>query len=269
MVLAIDVGGTKTLLAVFNRDCEKQESVKFETPKDYPTFIRELASNVASLTTKRFRVCAIAIPGKIDRDNGVGLAFGNLPWENVPILADVSGFLKCPAYLENDANLAGLAEANYVKDKYKRVLYITVSTGIGGVIITNGDIDQSLRDAEVGHMLLEHEDKLQRWEEFASGKALVARTGKRASEIPEGDPEWYTVARNIAIGLINVIANVTPDCIIIGGGVGTHLEKFSGRLVEELEIYEDKLLNVPPILKAQNPEEAVVNGCCIYANQLA
>lgn len=269
MILAIDVGGTKTLLAVFDKEGNKTEDLKFPTPKDYPDFVSELEKSVASLKTHNFDKCVMALPGRINREDGIGISFGNLPWKDVEVRSELAKFLDCPIFIENDANLAGLSEANAVLDKYRRTIYITVSTGIGCGVIIEGRIDQELKDAEVGHMLLEHQDKLQRWEEFASGKAIVARTGKRAADIPEGDPEWYTVSRNIAIGLINVIANLTPECIIIGGGVGTHLDKFKDRLVEELEIYEDQLLTVPPILKAQNPEEAVVYGCFLYANQQA
>ncbi len=269
MILAIDVGGTKTLLTVFDENRAIIETTKFPTPQEYDKFIRELAKTVDGLTTKDFTACVIAIPGLLDRAAGILLSLGNLPWENKQVVADLSNFIKCPIYMENDANLAGLSEANEVLGEYKRTLYITVSTGIGGVIIQDGRIDEPTRDMEPGHMLLEYGDKLVRWEDFGSGRALVARTGKRASDIPEGDPEWYRVARNVAIGLINVIANTTPECIIIGGGVGTHLDKFKEQLTSELELYKNEMLRVPPILKAQHPEEAVVYGCFIYAKQLS
>jgi predicted NBD/HSP70 family sugar kinase len=115
-------------------------------------------------------------------------------------------------------------------------------------------------------MLLEHDGKLMRWEEFASGKAIVAKFGKRASDITEPD-DWYVIARNIALGLIDVIAATTPDAIVIGGGVGSHFAKFGDRLTEQLKIYEDSLLHVPPVFGAQRAEEAVIYGCYILANQ--
>jgi predicted NBD/HSP70 family sugar kinase len=57
MVLAIDVGGTKTLLAVFTQDGDLKQSVKFPTPPDYNDFLLELAKNVDSLTTNKFMIC--------------------------------------------------------------------------------------------------------------------------------------------------------------------------------------------------------------------
>lgn len=260
MYAGIDVGGTKTLVAVFNGQGKLLESLKFATPSTYPEFTTELAKTVAKLSTKKFTAAATAIPGKVDRRRGVGIAFGNLPWTDIPIEADVEKILNCPSYIENDANLAGLSEALAVKAKYHKVLYITVSTGIGGVLVINGVIDPNTQDAEIGHILLEHRGKLVRWQEFASGKAIVARFGKRASEI-EDPAAWYVIARNIAIGLIDLLAVYTPDAVIIGGGVGTHFKKFEDRLLEELKIYENPMVSVPPIMGAANAEEAVIYGC--------
>jgi predicted NBD/HSP70 family sugar kinase len=261
MYAAIDVGGTKTLIAVFLEDGTLKEQIKFPTPKDYDGFKSELAINVAKLSTDDFKAAAVAIPGKVDRKHGVGIAFGNLPWKNVPIQADAEHILNSPVVVENDANLAALSEARLIK-KYKKTLYVTISTGIGSGLIIDGNIAPSFADAEVGHILLEHRGKLQRWQEFASGRAIVAKFGKKASDITPDDADaWYIIARNIAIGLIDLIATLTPDVIVLGGGVGSHYEKFIGRLDEQLKIYDNPLVTIPPILKAQRAEEAVIYGC--------
>lgn len=266
MYLAVDIGGTKTLLGVFDSEDQLIDQKKFETDSDYRKFCQSLAANISNLTTKDFKRAVVAVPGKVDRKHGVGLAFGNLGWENVSIQDDLEKLFNCPVLIENDGNLAGLSEARLLENRYRKVLYVTISTGIGGGYIIDGIINQDLADAEIGHMLLEHHSKLQRWEDFASGKAIVKEFGKRASEI-ESNSDWYIIARNIAIGLIDLIATLTPDIIIIGGGVGTHLDKFKDRLDEELKIYQNPLLNVPPIVKAKRAEEAVIWGCLILAKE--
>jgi predicted NBD/HSP70 family sugar kinase len=146
-------------------------------------------------------------------------------------------------------------------------LYVTVSTGISGAYIVDGRLDKNMIDAEIGHMMLEHEGRIRSWESFASGKAIFNMFGKRASDITEPGT-WYIVARNIAIGLIDVIATTTPDAVIIGGGVGSHLEKFKDRLEEELRLYQTNVVTIPPIFQAKNPEEAVIYGCYALAQQL-
>ncbi len=257
--LAIDIGGTKTLLAVFSEQGKIVESIKFPTPSDYDEFIVELASTVDKLSTKDFKTFCVAAPGRINHDNGYVLAFGNLPWEEVPLLDDVQLMTKTPGFIENDTKLAALSEAKYQK-QYKKVLYITISTGIGGGLITNGVIDPDFQDNEVGLMLMEHNGELKRWEDFASGHAIVEHFGKRASEITD-EQTWYIIARNIAIGLNAVISALTPDIVVIGGGVGAHFDKFQDRLIEELKIYESPMFSIPPVVQAKHPEEAVVYGC--------
>ncbi len=264
-ILAIDVGGTKTLLASFDASGKVVEKFKFATPTDYAVFVQELITAVANLTTKKFEKCVIAMPGTIDRNAGIALEFGNLPWHDIPIVADLHQALGIPVRVENDAKLAALSEAHLLPT-YRKVLYITVSTGIGGGLVINGKLDPNSIKAEYGRMLLEHDGKLQLWEAFASGKAIVAKFGKRADEID--DPAtWYVVARNIALGLIDVIAATTPDVIVVGGGVGSHFDKFGEKLITELKIYEDHLLRVPPVFGAQRAEEAVIYGCYILAKQ--
>lgn len=261
MYLAIDIGGTKTLLATFSKSGELKESIKFKTPVLYDDFRDKLATNVAKLATKEFTTCCVAVPGKVDRKRNIGIAFGNLSWTNVPIGTDVKNVVNCPVLLENDGNLAGLYEARQVPE-FKKVLYVTISTGIGGVMIVNEIIQKSTQDSEIGHMLFEHKGQLMRWEKFASGSAIVKKYGKLASEIdPNDTAAWYAIARNIAIGLIDVIATLTPEIVIIGGGVGTHFDKFKDRLIEELKIYENPLLTLPKVIRAKHPEEAVVYGC--------
>lgn len=267
MYLAIDIGGTKTLVAVLSAGGEVLQSVRFETPELYPDFLKEFETSFSKLEKPdHIKACVVGAPGKINRTRGTGIAFGNLEWENVPIGHDLKSIVKVPVLVENDANLAGLSEAILVRKQYKKALYITISTGIGGVLIINGKIDPDTADMEFGHMLFEHNDQLQKWQDFASGKAIFKKFGKRASEITDASA-WYVISRNIAIGLINVISTLTPDVVIIGGGVGSHFEKFSDRLREELIIYGSDVVTIPPLLKAQRAEEAVIYGCYELARQ--
>lgn len=262
MYLGVDVGGTKTLLVVFDVDGKIKESLKFETPEQYDEFISTLEANVANLATKDFRAACMAVPGRIDRKEGVARAFGNRPWVDVPIGQDAEKIFDCPLIIENDAKLAALSEARYIIKDFKKVLYITVSTGIGGGFIINGKIDPNFQDMEVGQLLLEHDGKLMDWEDFGSGRAFQKKFGTRVSETdPQNTAAWYYLARNIAIGLIDLIVTLTPEAIILGGGVGAHYDLFKDRLAEELEIYENPLVPIPPIFPAKHAEEAVINGC--------
>lgn len=266
MYVAVDIGGTKTLVAVFSKDGQVIEQIKFPTPTKYDDFKIELANSVDNLTTDDFRSAGVAMPGRIDRKHGIGLAFGNLPWESVHLQSDAEKILKCPVRLENDAKLAALSEALLLLPTYKKTLYVTISTGIGAGLIVNGKIDPNFADMEAGQMLLEHEGRLRDWEDFGSGRAFQAKFGKRVSDVDDDDSSaWYWLARNIAVGLIDLMATLTPEVIVLGGGVGAHLEKFKDRLDEQLKIYENPMFPIPPIVKAQRAEDAVIYGCYVLA----
>lgn len=262
MYLGVDIGGTKTLLAAFDGSGKILQTLKFPTPGPYEEFVADLSENVAKLSTNDFRACCIAVPGRIDRHEGVGLAFGNRDWTDVPIGPDAERILNCPVVLENDAKLAGLSEARYIIKDYKKVLYLTISTGIGGSLIINGKIHPQFADMEVGQMLLEHNGRLTDWEDFGSGRAFHEKFGKRVSDIdPDDRAAWYYIARNIAIGLIDLIVTLTPEAVVLGGGAGSNFPKFKDALLEQLKLYENPLVPIPPILPAKNPEEAVIYGC--------
>ena len=166
MYLGIDIGGSKTLLAGFSEQGQITAEAKFATPADYNDFLALLESNLQQQPFKDVAIshCCCAVPGEIDRSRGVGLTLGNLPWENKPVKDDLSKILPGATVLvENDSNLAGLSEALLVHDKYKKVLYLTISTGIGDGIIINGIIDPSFADSESGQAVLNYGGELHKW----------------------------------------------------------------------------------------------------------
>jgi predicted NBD/HSP70 family sugar kinase len=257
---AVDIGGTKTLVAVFNDACEVVDQVKFSTPANYEVFLEQLASSVANLSTNDFWAVGVAAPGKINHKQGLLVAAGNLSWKNIPIQADFEKIFHAPIALENDAKAATVAEAIAAGPKYPKVVYITISTGVGIGVCENGKLIPELLDAEPGWMSVEHKGEMVPWEKISSGKALVAATNMRASEL-EDPIAWDTHARNISKGLIAIIAIIQPDLIVVGGGVGNHLQKFEAPLLKYLKQYENPLVPIPPIRKATHPEEAVIYGC--------
>ncbi len=267
MILAVDIGATKVLVAVFTQNGILKETLKIPTPQEYDDFIAEFEKGFKKFKLNDYSCAVVAVPGRINREEGIGIAFGNRDWQNVPIAADFERIVKCPVKIENDTKLAALSEAILIKDEFKRVLYVTISTGISAGLVINGVIEPDMADSESGQMRLDHNGKLEKWESFASGKAIVKKYGKLASEITDKDA-WKSIAHNIAIGLLNLIAIFQPEIIILGGGVGTHFEKFKVPLIKELMYYEIPLVPVPPVRRAIHPEEAVIYGCYELSKQV-
>jgi predicted NBD/HSP70 family sugar kinase len=266
MYLAVDIGGTKTLLASFDAQGKVLEKLKFPTPVEYDEFVTELAANISRLDVDDYRAGCVASPGRINRAEGIGLDYGNLPWHDVSIGPDLEKIINAPVVVENDAKLAGLSEALLIKEEFNRVLYMTVSTGIGMGVITDGHIDPDFLNLEGGQILLEHHGKVQKWESFASGSAIKKTYGKLASEINDKET-WRTISRNLALGLIDVLAIIQPDVVVVGGGVGAHFKKFRAPLMAELRKFETPLVPVPPIRQAERSEEAVIYGCYELAKE--
>jgi len=260
MYLGIDIGGTKTLLACLDDNGVITEQIKFQTSQDYQDFLRDLEDNVANLSTKSFIACCVGAPGRLDRKNGIGIAMGNLPWQNVPLRDDIQHVAQCPVIIENDAKLAALSEAMLLKDKYNRVAYLTISTGIGLGVIVDQKIEPTLIDAEAGKMPLEYHGKMVPWESFASGRAIVERYGRKAKDIKD-EKTWTHIAHDIAIGLIDILAVVQPQVVVLGGSVATYFDRFDNLLLKALHTYEMPLIPIPPVIHAARPEAAVVYGC--------
>jgi predicted NBD/HSP70 family sugar kinase len=268
MYLGIDVGGTKTLVATLNNEGVITEKVKFLTPRTYHEFLVELKTALGNLKVQDFKAGGVGIPATIiDREHGIGRRFGNLPWRDVPMLADVERIAHCPFVLENDTKMAGLSEAMLLKTKYSRVLYVTVSTGVGFALVVDDIIDPNIGDGGGRTMLLEHRGKMVPWEDFASGRAIVERYHKKAFEIQD-EAIWRKISRDIAQGLIELIAVTEPEVIVIGGGVGTYFERFGKLLDQELKKYHLPIVPIPPLRGAQRAEEAVVYGCYDLTKQV-
>jgi glucokinase len=268
MYLGVDIGGTKTLVAVLNDHGVIKEKTKFATPKNYDNFLLELRHAVSHLQTGDFQAAGVAAPGRLDRKHGRVIRFGNLAWKNVPLQADVERILKCPVVIENDANLAGLSEAQ-LHPEAETVLYFTISTGIGTGFVHKRRLGPAMLDMEGGNIQLEHKGKLAKWESFASGKAIYEHFGKKVADIPSDDKTaWEYIVRNLVSGLLANVTITQPDLVIIGGGVGSYFDRYAALLRKELEKHALPVVKIPKLVQAQRPEEAVIYGCYDIAKQV-
>lgn len=274
MYLGIDIGGTKTLAATLSDDGVIMDERRFSSSHDYDQFMRDLGDNLGQLGLQDgYHACA-GIAGLLDRRAGTVHALGNLPWKDKPIRDDISRLLAShPArtagdlLIENDARLAGLSEAQLVKDTYSDVLFMTVSTGIGGAFIQEGRIARALQDTEMGKMPLWHDGGYVHWEEFAGGRGVVSHLHKQADDITDPE-EWRLIGENLAHGLGAVCSVLQPEVIILGGSVGKHADSFSPFITGFLNKHLHPVVRQPKaILPASRPDDAVIYGCYDLAKQ--
>lgn len=271
MIIAVDVGGTKTLVANFDANGKAGKELRFGTPHDEKEFLGTLIKSIDEQFPDRSKLDALCIglPGEITVTNRLEYA-PNLGWRNIAIKTQLAREFDCPIYVENDANLAGLAEAQQLSPIPLICLYVTVSTGIGTGIITKGKIDPTFSHSEGGHMLLEYDGILREWESFASGHSIYETYGMYAHDIHD-TKIWSAIADKISRGLLALIPLVQPDTVVIGGSIGTYFDQYDKVLTAILKQRLNKqLVPLPQIKAAQHPEEAVIYGCYYYAiSQLA
>ncbi len=240
------------------------ESIKFPTPTTTKEYVKTLKEAVRERYAHQpVDVIVIALPGIIR--GGVAVDCPNLEWSNFPAAKQLADLLPgVPILIENDANLAGISESRALNPVPASSLYVTISTGIGSGFCANGHIDPGMRYSEAGHALIEYDGRVQQWEKFASGHAIVKVYKKFARDITS-KRTWRQIADRMSRGFLALIPITQPDVIIIGGSIGTYFDRFGDMLIGMLKEQLPPHIPCPKIVQAQHPEEAVIYGCYYYA----
>lgn len=264
MYLAIDIGGTKTLLALFSRSGRKLKTFKFKTDQNPEVFIFHLKEHLeVFLRGRKVKTVTAAIAGIVPKNGRI--KYGNLPWGNYDLLTELTTLItafyphKTPrVLLENDANLAAIAEA---KGQKGRSVYLTFSTGIGGGLVEKNRLLETSTDFEPGHIKYKWHDRTLEWEDIASANALLRDYGKMATDL-RGRKIYEDMAARVALGLAPIIREQAPRQVIIGGALGIMLPRFKKFL--RLELAYKGIKTPPRLLKAKHPLESVIYGCYLY-----
>lgn len=253
--IAVDIGGTHIRVAVYEPDSitpiahERTRSLATE-----PGVYNRLEQAIEALWPKeKVKAIGIASPGPLDPHTGTILATPNIPeWKNFPVAPRLSEHFGVPVYLDNDANMAGLAEWQYGSGKgHDNLVYLTISTGIGGGVITSGCLLQGFHGmgAELGHMMIDPNGPpcgCGKWghvESFCSGPSIAryvkaqihagqtstlqAQPNLSAAQIAEaaraGDAlaisAFARAGHYLGIAVANYLAIFDPSILIFGGGV--------------------------------------------------
>jgi glucokinase len=262
LVLGLDVGGTKVLGIAMAEDGSVVGECRHPTPRGETALmdaLKAVAGELRETTRDRGEVAAVGVgaPGLVDR-NGVLRTAPNLPGvEQLPLRAGLEGSLGLPVCADNDATCAAWGERQLGSARGKdHVIVVTLGTGIGGGIITDGRLYRGANGfaGEIGHMVVEPHGPLcpcgQRgcWERYASGSGLgrLAREAAHAGQVPRvlelagSDPEgvrgehvtraavegdegacavFARFAWWLALGLANLANAFDPEIFVIGGGL--------------------------------------------------
>ena len=267
--IVFDIGGTKTRVAVTS-DLKELTSVEsFKTPGDPKEAIKKLIDTIDTLTSDSVEGIAGGIRGRLDEDKtGIENDGVLTKWAGLSIVDALKKKYKCEVFLENDAAIAALGEATFGAGQgFEIVAYHTISTGVGGARIDNGEIDNASVGFEPGHSILDvdrtvlGEEVEPTFENLVSGTAVGERFKCKAYEIPQSDILWDELAGYVAQGLRNTIMYWSPDAIILGGSMiigdpRIEIDPIRKYTVEVL----DSFVETPLITMAKLGDEAGLYG---------
>jgi fructokinase len=244
LVGGIEAGGTKFVCAVGcgPDDVRSQSRIPTTTPAE--TIGAAIAFFQAE-RAKRGPLAAVGIAsfGPIDPQPGSS-TFGYITstpkpgWRNTDFAGAVSRALAVPVGFDTDVNVAALGESRWGAGKdVDNLIYLTIGTGIGGGGLVNGKLMHGLIHPEMGHIRIPHDLAADPYpgccpfhgdclEGLACGPAINERWQQPAEALPPDHPAWLLEANYLALAMVNLICTLSPERIILGGGVMSHAELF-------------------------------------------
>ena len=256
----IDIGGTKTAIALEDSFGERISLRVLPTRANAYETIELISDAIEAMldeTTTELISIGIGCPSPLDVEKGLVMSPSNLrEWKNFPIVKLFKNRFNVPVVLENDANTAALGEYIYGAGRgFENIVYVTVSTGIGGGIILNGEIYRgtSAGAGELGHTIVQPDGfpcncgSVGCVETICAGVHIARRAKEKLAggaaslmnEIEEnidnvsaktvveaarrGDQLaveiWDETCFYLAIGIGNAITLLAPEAVVIGGGI--------------------------------------------------
>ena len=277
-VVGIDIGGTKLATVVADSTGHIFSKVRKPTLAERgPEYALQLlfemvreTINLAGLEQKSISAIGVSCGGPLDTKTGVVYSPPNLPgWDALPLKAQLESEFEIPVTIENDANASALAEYRFGGGRgYNAVLYMTMSTGIGGGIVIDGQIYHGANDSagEVGHQILLPDGPLcgcgKRGclEALCSGPAIARRARTAIQEQLAEKNTLATTLLNLADGRIE---SVKSEHVLAAARTGDVLAL---QLVDETAYYMG--WGIANLVNVLNPDIVLLGTIAIAAGDL-
>ena len=265
LYIGIDVGGTTAKAGVVDEEGKILAKSVCKTGKERA--FEDIAADMAELCRRVVResghgmadiaAVGVGIPGEQDPKSGLVAFCNNLGWVNVPLMQRLREALGLSVYVDNDANVAALAESAFGASRdVKSSILVTLGTGVGGGIVENRRVRTGAHGVggEIGHMVVVVDGEVCNcghrgcWEKYASATAIIRMGRALMEEKPDcalarqmggdaaqlnakavldlaraGDADcmgiFETYVKYLCVGLANLINIYDPDMIVLGGGV--------------------------------------------------
>lgn len=273
LVGGIEAGGTKFVCAVGTGPNDIRAETRFPTTTPAETIGRAIAFFRDQVKDHGpLGAIGIASFGPLD-PNPKSPTFGYLTttpkpgWANTNLAGAIHEALAVPVGFDTDVNIAALGEGHWgVAQDLDTFVYLTIGTGVGGGAMVNGRLVHGLLHPEMGHMALPHDWASDPYpgrcpfhgdclEGMAAGPAIGERWGSPAAELPPDHPAWELEAHYLALALRTLICVLSPERIIMGGGVMEQPQLFP-LIRRKVQDYLNGYVQSPAIL--QNIDSYIV-----------
>jgi glucokinase len=255
-VIGIDLGGTAIKLGRFTADGNCLQSLTVDTPQPATpqAVLSQIVDAIAQIDPDNQSIAiGVGTPGPADAAGKIAKVAINLAgWQDVPLADWIEAKTGKPTILANDANCAGLGEAWLGAGRnFDNLILLTLGTGVGGAVIIDGKlfVGPQGAGAELGLITLNPDGPMCNsgnngsLEQYLCISAIRRRTGKEPAELGKlaenGDPQaltfWQEYGKDLGIGLTSLIYVLTPQAVIIGGGVSASFPYFFPAMQAEIE----------------------------------
>lgn len=240
----VEGGGTKFICAVgtlpddIRREARIPTTTPEETLEQVIVFFKEAEREFGKLSALGVATFGPIDPNPASQAYGFVLPTPKPGWSNANVLGKLKSAFDMPITFDLDVNGAAFGESTWGAGQgLDTFIYLTVGTGIGGGVMANGRLLHGLLCPEMGHIMIPRDRERDPFEGacpfhkdcfegLASGPALEKRWGQKAETLPPDHPAWELEAHYIALALANYITTLSPERIIVGGGVGGREDLF-------------------------------------------
>lgn len=255
-VIGIDLGGTAIKLGRFSHDgtCVQSLTVPTPQPATPEAVVTAMVDAIATLDPdQQASAIGVGTPGPADASGRIArVAINLVGWQDIPLAEWLEAKTGYPTVIANDANCAGMGEAWLGAGRWFRdLIVLTLGTGVGGAIILDGKlfVGHHGTAGELGLITLNpdgpdcNSGNQGSLEQYASVQAIRRQTGLEPDQLGRlaatGDPTalafWQQYGRTLGAGIASLIYVLTPEAVIIGGGISASADFFLPALQAELE----------------------------------
>ena len=232
----IEAGGTKFVCAVGTGPDDIRAEIRLPTESSEVTMGRVIDFFRGQQEQHDIASIGVASFGPVDPDPD-SRTFGHITntpkpgWANTPVAPILRDAFDVPIGFDTDVNVAALGEHSWgAAQEVDTFVYLTIGTGIGGGGMVDGNLLHGLIHPEMGHIAIPHNWERDPfagtcpfhgdcWEGLANGPALEERWGQAGESLPEGHEAWSLEAHYIALGVTSIMMILSPQMVVLGGGV--------------------------------------------------